>query len=162
MNNNIGMEVEETVTELSQYFKTGKTKSVAWRKNQLQALLDLVHENEDAISKALNQDLGKHPVEAYRDEIGGVEKSAQNSFNSVEKWMAPKKSNMPLLFFPSWETLLRICGGRTANQRLRRRTRGGDGEPEAEGEHGGVTAVAATEDEGRGGGTFGVTVDEGG
>lgn len=69
MNNNIGMEVEETVRELGQYFKTGKTKSVSWRKNQLQALLDLVHENEDAISKALNQDLGKHPVEAYRDEV---------------------------------------------------------------------------------------------
>lgn len=67
--NNIGMEVEETVRELRQYFKTGKTKSVAWRKNQLQALLNLVHENEDAISKALYQDLGKHPVEAYRDEV---------------------------------------------------------------------------------------------
>ncbi|KAL5063714.1 hypothetical protein RYX36_025451 [Vicia faba] len=106
MNNNIGMEVEETVRELSQYFKTGKTKSVAWRKNQLQAVLDLVHENEDAISEALYQDLGKHPVEAYRDEIGGVEKSAQNSLISVEKWMAPKKSSMPLLFFPSKGELL--------------------------------------------------------
>lgn len=67
--NNIGVEVEEAVRELRQYFKTGKTKSVAWRKNQLQALLNLVHENEDAISKALHQDLGKHPVEAYRDEV---------------------------------------------------------------------------------------------
>lgn len=65
----IGGEVEETVRELRQYFKTGKTKSVTWRKNQLTALLDLVHENEDAIFKALHQDLGKHPVEAYRDEV---------------------------------------------------------------------------------------------
>ncbi|PNX83964.1 aldehyde dehydrogenase family 3 member f1-like protein [Trifolium pratense] len=90
MNNN-GLELEETVKELGQYFKTGKTKSVTWRKNQLQAILNLVHENEDAISKALYQDLGKHPVEAYRDELGGVEKSAQNSLDSVEKWMAPTK-----------------------------------------------------------------------
>lgn len=69
MNNNIGVEVEETVRDLRQYFKTGKTRSVTWRKNQLKALLNLIHENEDAISKALYQDLGKHPVEAYRDEV---------------------------------------------------------------------------------------------
>nr|KYP48434.1 Aldehyde dehydrogenase family 3 member F1 [Cajanus cajan] len=100
--------VEENVRELRQYFKTGKTKSVTWRKNQLTALLDLVHENEEAIFKALHQDLGKHPVEAYRDEIGGVEKSANNSLSCVEKWMAPKKAdysifffNIPMLFFPA-------------------------------------------------------------
>ncbi|KAH1151284.1 hypothetical protein GLYMA_16G131700v4 [Glycine max] len=97
----IGGEVEETVRELRQYFKTGKTKSVTWRKNQLTALLDLVHENEDAIFKALHQDLGKHPVEAYRDEVGGVEKSASNALSCVEKWMAPKKSDIPFLFFPA-------------------------------------------------------------
>nr|AFK48458.1 unknown [Medicago truncatula] len=106
MNNNIGVEVEETVRDLRQYFKTGKTRSVTWRKNQLKALLNLIHENEDAISKALYQDLGKHPVEAYRDEIGGVEKSAQNSLDCVEKWMAPKKSNIPLVFFPAKGELL--------------------------------------------------------
>lgn len=65
----IGGEVRETVRELRQYFKTGKTKSVRWRKNQLRALLDLVHEKEDAIFKALHQDLGKHHVEVYRDEV---------------------------------------------------------------------------------------------
>jgi acyl-CoA reductase-like NAD-dependent aldehyde dehydrogenase len=67
--NNIGVEIEETVKELRQYFKTGKTTSVTWRKNQLKAILNLVHENEDSMSKALYQDLGKHPVEAYRDEV---------------------------------------------------------------------------------------------
>lgn len=66
---NIGVEIEESVRELRQYFKTGKSRSVTWRKKQLQAILDLVHENEDAMSKALFQDLGKHPVEAYRDEV---------------------------------------------------------------------------------------------
>ncbi|KAK7250789.1 hypothetical protein RIF29_33466 [Crotalaria pallida] len=97
----ISWEVEEATRELRKYFKTGRTKSVTWRKNQLRALLDLVHDNENAMFEALHQDLGKHPVEAYRDEIGGVEKSANNSLSCVEKWMAPKKSNIPLLFFPA-------------------------------------------------------------
>ncbi|MED6128137.1 hypothetical protein PIB30_094749, partial [Stylosanthes scabra] len=63
-----GEYVEESVRELRQYFRSGSTRSVSWRKNQLTALLDLVQQNEDAISDSLYQDLGKHPVEAYRDE----------------------------------------------------------------------------------------------
>ncbi|XP_057421661.1 aldehyde dehydrogenase family 3 member F1 [Lotus japonicus] len=96
-----GKAEEETVRELRQCFKTGRTRSVTWRKKQLKALLDLVHDNEDAIFEALYQDLGKHPVEAYRDEVGGVVKSATNALNNVDKWMAPKKSPIPLLFFPA-------------------------------------------------------------
>ncbi|KAL1369740.1 hypothetical protein HN51_000109 [Arachis hypogaea] len=93
--------LEETVRELRQYFRSGSTRSVTWRKNQLTALLDLVHKNEDAISESLYQDLGKHPVEAFRDEIGAIGKSATYSLSCVEKWMAPKKSDIPLLFFPA-------------------------------------------------------------
>ncbi|KAF7136479.1 hypothetical protein RHSIM_Rhsim08G0036600 [Rhododendron simsii] len=58
-------------------------------------------ENEDQIFKALQQDLGKHPVEAYRDEIGVVKKSASYSLSCVGKWMAPTKGRIPLLFFPA-------------------------------------------------------------
>ncbi|QHO19032.1 hypothetical protein HN873_035296 [Arachis hypogaea] len=93
--------LEESVRELRQYFRSGSTRSVTWRKNQLTALLDLVHKNEDAISESLYQDLGKHPVEAFRDEIGAIGKSATYSLSCVEKWMAPKKSDIPLLFFPA-------------------------------------------------------------
>ncbi|KAM7264575.1 hypothetical protein ACFE04_002258 [Oxalis oulophora] len=93
-NNNIAMELKRT-------FKSGITRSVTWRKNQLKALLRFIHENEDALFEALYQDLGKHPVEAYRDEIGVVMKSAENALKCVDKWMAPKKSRIPLLLFPA-------------------------------------------------------------
>ncbi|RYR28328.1 hypothetical protein Ahy_B01g052442 isoform B [Arachis hypogaea] len=84
--------LEESVRELRQYFRSGSTRSVTWRKNQLTALLDLVHKNEDAISESLYQDLGKHPVEAFRDEIGAIGKSATYSLSC---------SDIPLLFFPA-------------------------------------------------------------
>jgi len=67
--NSIVMEMEEILRELRGYFNTGKTRSVTWRKNQLTGILDLIHENEDNIFKALQLDLGKHPVEAFRDEV---------------------------------------------------------------------------------------------
>ncbi|XP_056170062.1 aldehyde dehydrogenase family 3 member F1 isoform X2 [Syzygium oleosum] len=94
-------EVEESLAELRQAFKSGRTRSVSWRKRQLRAIINLVQDNEENIFKALYQDLGKHPVECYRDEVGVVLKSAKYSLSCVEKWMAPKKGHLPLLFFPS-------------------------------------------------------------
>lgn len=61
--------MEGGLAELRQTFRSGKTRSAAWRKTQLEALLHLVHDHEDKIFEALRLDLGKHPVESYRDEV---------------------------------------------------------------------------------------------
>ncbi|KAL3525325.1 hypothetical protein ACH5RR_013697 [Cinchona calisaya] len=96
----------QSLGELRETFKSGKTRGVEWRKAQLRAILKLVEENEDKIFDALQQDLGKHPVESYRDEVGIVKKSASNSLESVQKWMAPKKGHLPLLLFPATAEVL--------------------------------------------------------
>lgn len=57
------------LSELRQTFKTGKTKDVEWRKAQLKGIIKLLDDNENQIFQALERDLGKHPVEAYRDEV---------------------------------------------------------------------------------------------
>ena len=54
---------------LRRAFRAGKTRGIEWRMGQLRALLKLVAENEARFFEALEQDLGKHPVEAYRDEV---------------------------------------------------------------------------------------------
>uniref|UniRef100_A0A3Q7F895 Aldehyde dehydrogenase n=1 Tax=Solanum lycopersicum TaxID=4081 RepID=A0A3Q7F895_SOLLC len=83
---------EDVLGEVTTAFRSRRTRSVAWRKAQLQAILKLLDENEEEIFEALRQDLGKHPVESYRDEVGVVRKSATNALRCVEKWMAPQKS----------------------------------------------------------------------
>ncbi|GMY12161.1 aldehyde dehydrogenase family 3 member F1-like [Fagus crenata] len=93
--------LENSLGELRQTFKSGRTRSVTWRKNQLKALLELIRDKEEVIFEALQQDLGKHPVEAYRDELGVVKKSANYALSNVEKWMAPKTQPLPLVFFPA-------------------------------------------------------------
>lgn len=60
---------EESLAEVRKTFRSGKTRSVAWRKNQLRALKQLINDNEDKVSKALYDDLWKHPTEVYRDEV---------------------------------------------------------------------------------------------
>ncbi|KAJ8567579.1 hypothetical protein K7X08_019787 [Anisodus acutangulus] len=87
--------------EVRNTFRSGRTRGVAWRKAQLQGILNLLAEKEDEIFEALKQDLGKHPVESYRDEVGVAKKSAANALRCVEKWMAPQKGRIPLVFFPA-------------------------------------------------------------
>lgn len=60
---------EDVLGEVTTAFRSRRTRSVAWRKAQLQAILKLLDENEEEIFEALRQDLGKHPVESYRDEV---------------------------------------------------------------------------------------------
>lgn len=91
----------EGLDRLKHTFRSGSTRGIDWRKAQLRALLRLLAENESQIFDALEQDLGKHPVESYRDEIGVVKKSADHSLRHLKEWMAPKKSPLPLLLFPS-------------------------------------------------------------
>ncbi|KAL8047332.1 hypothetical protein ABFX02_08G233900 [Erythranthe guttata] len=93
--------LSNSINGLKQAFRNGETRAVDWRKSQLQAILRFLAENEDRIFEALKQDLGKHPVEAYRDEIGVVKKSAEHSLLHIKQWMAPKKGQLPLLLFPS-------------------------------------------------------------
>ncbi|CAN4083365.1 unnamed protein product [Withania somnifera] len=92
---------EDVLGAVRTTFSSGRTRGVAWRKAQLQAILKLLVENEDDIFEALKQDLGKHPVESYRDEVGVVKKSAINALHCIEKWMAPQKGRIPLVFFPA-------------------------------------------------------------
>ncbi|KAF5753019.1 aldehyde dehydrogenase family 3 member F1 [Tripterygium wilfordii] len=93
--------IEESIAELRQTFKSGRTRSALWRKNQLRAMIKLITENEERAYQVLHEDLGKHPVEVYRDEVGVIKKSAKYSLSCVEKWMAPQKAHLPLIFFPA-------------------------------------------------------------
>lgn len=61
--------MEANFEELRQSFRSGRTRSLEWRKNQLISLIQFIHDKENAIFEALYQDLGKHPVEIFRDEV---------------------------------------------------------------------------------------------
>lgn len=50
-------------------YRKGNTKHVTWRRAQLKGLLSFVEEKEVEIFRALNLDLGKNYVEAFRDEV---------------------------------------------------------------------------------------------
>lgn len=61
--------LEENLKNMRVYFRSGKTKEASWRESQLKGLRRFLAEKEEDIFKALMQDLGKHRIEAFRDEV---------------------------------------------------------------------------------------------
>ncbi|KAG2671181.1 hypothetical protein I3760_14G121700 [Carya illinoinensis] len=88
-------DLERDLGGMREYYSQGKTKEASWRKSQLKGLLTLLKEKEEDIFKALEQDLGKHHVEAFRDEIGTLTKSLNNALWSLQEWMSSRKAVLP-------------------------------------------------------------------
>jgi aldehyde dehydrogenase (NAD+) len=86
--------------ELRQTFDRGVTRPLAWRRVQLQALIRMFEENEDAIVKATATDLGKPPMEALLTEVSTTRGDAEDALKSLEGWTAPRKVSSPLLTQP--------------------------------------------------------------
>ena len=80
-------DIPATVRRLRETFKTGRTRSLQWRKQQLQALEKLMVENEPAVAAALEQDLGRKPFEAWLADIASTAGEAKDAAKNVRKWM---------------------------------------------------------------------------
>ncbi|GKE25499.1 aldehyde dehydrogenase family 3 member F1-like protein [Tanacetum coccineum] len=83
--------LEPDLKELRDTFNSGKTKEYSWRISQLRGLLHILEDRENDIFLTLKKDLGKHHVEAYRDEVGTVVKSINYALGNLKQWMAAKK-----------------------------------------------------------------------
>lgn len=88
--------ISEIVKGLGDYFNTGITQTVQWRKEQLSALTTMLEEQEDEILQALAADIHKCTFEAYLSEILSVKNEAEEARDHVENWMRPEKVAMSL------------------------------------------------------------------
>ena len=81
-------------------FASGTTKSLQWRKAQLQALRQLLLDNEQAIYDALKQDLNKCEFESYVSEYEYVLKDIKLFVKNLKRWSQPRHVGTPLLAQP--------------------------------------------------------------
>ena len=91
-------ELENAYTTLHKTFKTGKTKSLAWRKWQLKQLFWMVADNEEAIARVLKTDLNRHEFESYSVDIEGTKKDILDTLAHVEEWAADEIPDAGFLF----------------------------------------------------------------
>ena len=89
------------VSKQRKFFRTGKTLDVKWRIEQLKKLKQAVIDNKEELQKALYEDLGKSPFEAYLCDIGPVIAEVNEIIHGLKKWARPERHFSGLMCFPS-------------------------------------------------------------
>ncbi len=86
---------------LQNYFKTGETKSYAFRLKQLKKLKQSILKHEDDLYDALNKDLKKSKEETWVTETGMVLSELSAALKHLKSWMEPERVSTNLLNMPS-------------------------------------------------------------
>ncbi len=92
--------IDKGLKRLNDTFLSGKTRDLAWRKEQLKQLHKLVSENQTAIEEALRVDLGRGKMESVVHECIPALLEIEEALASVDKWAAPTKVGTPLGMMP--------------------------------------------------------------
>ena len=99
--------VETLITDQRQYFYSGQTKQINFRKQQLINLKNAILKYEKEISQALYDDLHKSEFEAYATEIGLVLESLGFMIKNIHKWAKPVAAKTPIQFQPGKSFIVR-------------------------------------------------------
>ena len=89
------------VQKQKEYFRSGETLDISFRKSMLKRLLDAMQKWESKIADALWADLHKSYEEAYLTEISIVTGEIRNHIRKVGKWSRRRRAHSPLKLFPS-------------------------------------------------------------
>jgi len=88
------------IADLRDAFRSGRTRPVDWRLQQLEGLERLLVEHEPAIRAALTADAGRPALEAYAAEIGHVQSVLALVKERLESWNRPERTKTPILARP--------------------------------------------------------------
>ena len=83
----------------------GETRSLNWRLEQLKRLRALVMNHEQEVLKALKQDLGKPPTEAYFEVVALLQELKLTETN-LRRWMRPRSVSVPLAQQPGQASVI--------------------------------------------------------
>lgn len=96
---------KETIISIAaaqkEYFNSGATLDIEFRKDMLRRLLSAMERWEKRLADALWADLHKSYEEAYLTEISIVKTEIKSHIKNVSKWAGRKKVHTPLKLFPS-------------------------------------------------------------
>ncbi|AOZ95699.1 aldehyde dehydrogenase family protein [Butyrivibrio hungatei] len=94
-------EIEKIVDAQREFFLRGETLDVNWRIQQLKKLKKAVIDNEKELEKALADDLGRAPLEAYFCDIGSLILELNETIRGLKRWARPETHFSGLHCFPS-------------------------------------------------------------
>ena len=93
--------IPKLLSEQQTFFKSQKTKDVAYRIELLKSLKKEILSKEQAIYRALNKDFKKSEFETFISEFGLVISQLNLAIKNLKRWTKPKRIKSSLLTFPS-------------------------------------------------------------
>lgn len=91
----------ELLAQQRDYYRTGATRSSAFRRAQLGKLYNGIDKYETKLNDALRSDLNKAPQEAFNTEIGPSLSEIKFLRRNVSEWMRPQAVPGMIFSFPS-------------------------------------------------------------
>jgi len=93
------MNIPEIVQNQRDFFNTGVTKELKFRRSQLQLLAQITEDNDQRILDALKADMQKPAIEAYGSEILIILAEIKYVLKHLNAWTKPQKVPTPLSQF---------------------------------------------------------------
>ncbi|CAK5039355.1 unnamed protein product [Meloidogyne enterolobii] len=84
--------IAEIVANQRKFFRTGATKSLAFRKEQLQKLRVMIENNVDRIVEAVYKDLRRNKELNKEMEVGGSKATIDLCLQNIDEWAKPHKA----------------------------------------------------------------------
>ena len=97
-------DIHQIVTTQKEFFLSGKTLDIKFRKAQLVKLKEAIKKYEKELVDALHQDLGRCEAEAYFCDIGDTIMEINEYIKGLKKWSRPERHFSGLAAFPSLTT----------------------------------------------------------
>lgn len=105
------MTTDEILAKQREFFASGKTLDIPFRKQMLKKLYDAVKSHEEQINDALRHDLGKSNFEAFMCEVGLSLTEISYMLKKVSSFAKPKRMPTPLAQFASKSFTLSVPYG---------------------------------------------------
>ena len=91
---------------LRSVYDSGRTRPLAWRKQQLEQMIRMLEENEADFLAALRTDLGKPAVEGFITDIAFVTGEVKLMLKNLKKWNRAERVPTPIVTMPAKSVLM--------------------------------------------------------
>ena len=105
--------ISTTRTKQQQYFRSGATLPLCFRRQMLRKLSNAMHEYEKPLAEALWTDLHKSYEEAYLTELSIVYGEIRNHLRHLSSWAKPERKSSPLAIMPASSRIIKEPLGNT-------------------------------------------------
>ncbi|CAN5906517.1 aldehyde dehydrogenase family protein [soil metagenome] len=100
-NTETGPDVAAIRDRLRTTARSGRTAEEGWRRRQLQAIIDLVEENEERLVAAMAADLAKPAFDAWLTDLLTSRDEARHALKHLGSWMKSTRHPVPTVAMPS-------------------------------------------------------------